>query len=309
MSVRTEEEMNSIAQPAEQAATNETRPYYWSVCRELWENRSLYIAPAIVAVVQVFGFAVSAVGLAERRRAVLLLESAKIRTSIEQPYDVIAMMMMFTIFVVGIFYCLDSLYSERRDRSILFWKSLPVSDLTTLLSKATVPLAILPVIAFVFIVVVQLIMILITSVILVSHGMSPASTWQYIPFFQNWLVLAYGLVALSLWLAPIYGWLFLVSASVRHAAFLWAVLPWIALVFFERLTFGTSYVPELIKYRLMGFAPEAFDFLGQKNPCINSLAQLTPMRYLGSPGLWVGLIVAAVCIFGAIRLRRIRGPI
>src|SRR5712691_3931988 len=125
------------------AAISATRPMSWSVRRELWENRSIYIAPLIVAAVQVFGFAISTIGLAERRRAVLLLgDPAKQRAAIEMPYDVAAMMMIFIVFIVGVFYCLDALHGERRDRSILFWKSLPVSDLTTVLSKATIPLVV-----------------------------------------------------------------------------------------------------------------------------------------------------------------------
>ena len=108
-----------------------TRPLFWSVRRELWENRSIYLAPLIVAVVQVFGFAMSTIGMAERRRDVLsLTDPAKQRAIIEMPYDVAAMIMIFVVFIVGAFYCLDALYGERRDRSILFWKSLPVSDLT-----------------------------------------------------------------------------------------------------------------------------------------------------------------------------------
>src|SRR5437667_4274092 len=161
-----------------------TRPFYWSVWRELWENRSLYIVPLIVAVVQVFGFAITTIGLADRRRAVLLLDPAHQQTAIEQPYDLAAAMMIFTVFIVGVFYCLDALHGERRDRSILFWKSLPVSDLTTVLSKATSPLVILPLIVLAIIVCVQLIMVLDTAVVLVFHGMSPVTTWTVVPFFQ-----------------------------------------------------------------------------------------------------------------------------
>src|SRR6266702_6165710 len=112
-----------------------TRPFYWSVRRELWEKRSIYIAPLIVAMVVLFGFLVSTAGLPERRRAVLLLDPGKTRAAIEAPYNMAAIMLILTAFIIGVFYCLDALYGERRDRSILFWKSLPVSDLTTLLSK------------------------------------------------------------------------------------------------------------------------------------------------------------------------------
>src|SRR6202022_3314395 len=205
--------------------TEKTRPMYWSVRRELWENRSIYIAPLIVAAVQVFGFAISTIGLAERRRAVLLLDPAKQGALIEQPYDLAAVMMIFTVFIVGVFYCLDALHGERRDRSILFWKSLPVSDLTTVLSKVSVPLMVLPLLAFAIVVCVQLIMVLETGVVLIFHGMSPATTWAHVPMFQNWLVLLYGLVVLALWHSPIYGWLLLVSGWARRATFLWAVLP------------------------------------------------------------------------------------
>ena len=287
-----------------------TRPLYWSVWRELWENRSIYVAPLIVAAVQVFALAISTIGIAERRRAVLLLDDpVKQRAAIEAPYDMAAMMMIFVVFIVGVFYCLDALHGERRDRSILFWKSLPVSDLTTVLSKAIIPLAVLPAIAFALVVCVQLIMLLMTSANLLAHGMSPASTWAHFPFVQNWIVMLYGLIAIALWYAPIYGWLLLVSAWARRATFLWAVLPFIVIQIFEKITFGTSYLSRILQDRLIGFAPRAFGFHDHGHPTIDSLAQLTPGRYLSSPGFWLGLLVATAFIAAAVRLRRYRGPL
>jgi ABC-2 type transport system permease protein len=282
-----------------------TRPYYWSVWRELWENRSIYVAPAIVAVVVLFGFLVSTVGLPERRRDALLGDPAKARAAIEGPYDVAAMMLIFTAFIVGVFYCLDALHGERRDRSILFWKSLPVSDRTTLLSKATIPLAVLPLVTFAIVVATQLVMMLWTSVLLISHGMSPASTWTYVPLFRNSFILLYGLAAIALWHAPIYGWALLVSGWARRATFLWAVVPFLAIGFFEKITFGTSHFASMLKDRLMGFAPEAFAFSMHS---VNS-PQLTPGRYLSTPGLWLGLLFATLFVAAAVRLRRYRGPI
>jgi ABC-2 type transport system permease protein len=294
------------------APAKKTRPFYWSVRRELWENRSLYIAPLIVAGVVVVGFIFSAIGLPERRRAVLLLnDPVKQRVGIEMPYDMAAMMIMLTAFIVGVFYCLDALHGERRDRSILFWKSLPVSDLTTVLSKAFVPLVVMPVISFVVIIATQLIILLITSATLVMHGMSPATTLAHTNLFQNALILLYGLVALSFWHAPTYGWMLLVSGWARRAAFLWAVLPGLAIGIFERITFGTSHFANLMKERFMSWAAEAFVLQhGPKGtPILDSLSQLTPGRYLTTPGLWLGLVFATVCFVAAVRLRRYRGPI
>jgi len=276
----------------------------------LWENRSIYVAPLIVAAVQVFALAISTIGLAERRRAVLLLDDpVKQRAAIEATYDAAAMMMIFVVFIVGVFYCLDALHGERRDRSILFWKSLPVSDLTTVLSKITIPLVILPVIAFALVVCVQVIMLLMSSVNLLAHGVSPATTFAHFPVFQNWLVMLYGLIAIALWHAPIYGWLLLVSGWARRATFLWAVLPLIVIQIFEKITFNTSYFGKMLQHRLMGFAPHAFGFHGEGHPTIDSLVQLAPGRYLGSAGRWLGLLVAAAFLFAAVRLRRYRGPL
>ena len=284
------------------AAMPPTRPFYWSVWRELWENHSIYIAPSIVSAIILFGSFVGSFHLPGRRQNALLLDPARRRAAIELPYDIVAVMLIFTAFIIGVFYCLDALHGERRERSILFWKSLPVSDLTTVLSKVSVSLVVLPLVSFAIIVVTQFIMLVISTAALLPSGLA-STTWANFNLFQESLILLYGLVAIALWHAPIYGWALLVSGSARRATFLWAVLPLLAIGFFEKITFNTSYFASMLKDRLLGFAPEAFEFSAHAIP------RLTPGRYLSSPGLWLGLIFAAVFIATAIRLRRYRGPL
>jgi len=279
-----------------------TRPFYWSVWRELWENHSIYIAPSIVSAIILFGSFVGSFHLPGRRQNALLLDPARRRAAIELPYDIVAMMLIFTAFIIGVFYCLDALHGERRERSILFWKSLPVSDLTTVLSKTSVPLVVLPLVSFAIIVVTQFIMLVISTAALLPSGLA-STTWANFNLFQESLILLYGLVAIALWHAPIYGWALLVSGWVRRATFLWAVLPLLGIAFFEKITFNTSHFASMLKDRLLGFAPEAFEFSAHAIP------RLTPGRYLSSPGLWLGLIFAAAFIAAAIRLRRYRGPL
>src|SRR5438105_1714792 len=287
-------------------AMSPTRPLYWSVLRELWESRSIYIAPLAVAAVVLIGFMFSMIGMPEHRRAVLLLDLAEQRAAIDKPYDIAAMLLLATAFIVGVFYCLDALHGERRDRSILFWKSLPVSDLTTVLSKASIPLVILPVITFVVTVATQLVMMLLANAVLLANGV-PVTSWAQLPLAEQSIVLLYGLIALALWHAPIYGWLLMLSGWARRNVFLWAVLPLIVIQVVEKIAFNTSYVGSILKHRLMGFAAEAFAFgpHGQ----IDSLAQLTPGRFLSTPGLWIGLAFAAAFLVAAARQRRYRGPI
>jgi ABC-2 type transport system permease protein len=295
-----------------ETVNKQVRPFYWSVRRELWENRSLYLAPLIVAGVIVIGFIFSAIGLPDRRREVLLLDDAmKQRAAIEMPYDMAALMLMFTAFIVGLFYCLDALYGERRDRSVLFWKSMPVSDCTSFLAKAFVPLVVMPFITFAVILATQLMILLITSILLLFHGMSPITTITHTNLVQNSVILLYALVALSLWHAPTYAWALFVSAWARRATFLWAVMPVIAISIFERITFGTTYLSLFMRDRFMSWAAEAFALRhGPKGmPILDTLSQLTPGRYLMTPGLWLGLIVAVVFLVLAIRLRRYQGPV
>lgn len=288
------------------------RPFYWSVRRELWENRSIYMAPLIAAGVVLFGFGMTAFNLPQLRRNALALEPARMRAAIELPYDAAAMMIMFTVFIVGIFYCLDALYGERRDRSILFWKSLPVSDLTSMLSKAIVPLAILPLLTFVIVLATQFIMLLLSTVVLLPSGLA-GTTWQLLPWPRLLLILAYGLVTSVLWEAPVFAWMLLVSSWAKRATFLWAVLPWLAISAIEKLAFDTTFFGRMLVGRLTGGFEEGFVVVHYPKethvPVVDRLTQFDPQKFLSSPGLWIGLVVAAAFLITAIRLRRYRGPL
>src|SRR5216110_772357 len=280
-----------------------TRPLYWSVWREVWENRSIYIAPLAVAVVVLFGFMIITYGLPERRRGVLSMGPATQPALIRDSYDAAAMMLIFTVFIAGVFYCLDALYGERRDRSILFWKSLPVSDLTSVLSKASIPLVILPLVTFVIIVATHFVMLLLSSAVLLGSGLNVATLWTQLSFVQMSLLLLYHLVTVhALWPAPIYAWLLLVSGWARRAAFLWAVLPLLAIGVFEKIVFHTSHFAAMMGNRMSGGGAEAFTVPGTFP--MDPMTHLTPGNFLSSPDLWIGLAIAAAFLAAAVRLRR-----
>ena len=287
------------AQGIAPAAMLATRPMYWSIRRELWENRSIYIAPLAVAALALFGFLIATMGY-----ALSVTDLAQRRSALEGPYSFAMDLIMATAFIVSVFYSLDALHGERRDRSILFWKSLPVSDLTTVLSKASIPLVVLPLLSFAIVVVTEMIMLGLSSLVLLGSGLGIATLWK--PVLQMLLMLLYHLVTVHvLWHAPIYGWLLLVSGWARRAAFLWATLPWLAICAVEKIAFNTTHFAALLGYRFMG-GPEAItgpdSFLGP-------MTQLTPGRFMSSPGLWIGLVIAAGFLAAAVRLRRYQGPI
>jgi len=284
-----------------------TRPLYWSVRRELWEHRSIYVAPLAAAGVLLLGFLISLIGLPHRMRALSALDLAQQREAIAKHYDIAAGLFMATAMIVGVLYCLDALYGERRDRSILFWKSLPVSDVTTVLSKASIPLVILQLIAFVLTVVTQFVMLLLDSAVLSANGMSVANYWAQVSLFQMWLMLFYHLLTVHvLGHAPFYAWFLLVSGWARRAAFLWAFLPPIAIMVIEKIAFNTSYFASMLGAALGG-GTEAVSFPGRMP--IEPGTHLTPGHWLLSPGLWIGLAVTAGFLFAAVRVRRYREPI
>lgn len=296
------------AQTAAPTVPTRVRPLYWALRRELWEHRAVTLAPAAVGAVVMFGFLISLFNLPSRVRTALTEAADKRFDALSHPFDIAASVFMMTSILVGVFYCLDALHGERRDRSILFWKSLPVSDLSTVLSKFGVPMLVLPPIAVAMTLPVQLAMLLLSSAVLAGNGISPAPLWA-LPWFQKELILLYGIVAVTLWHAPIYAWLLLVSAWARRAVFLWALLPPLALCAVEKLAFDTTYFTELIGGRVVGVFDQAFRFNEPGSDEMQPLTMIAPGRYLASAGLWLGLAVAAGFLAAAVRLRRLREPI
>ena len=279
------------------------RQVYWSVRRELWEFRSIYVVQLAVAGIFLFGFLISLMRFRYKMRNFLLLGPMQQHELIEQPYAFAAGLIMAAGFVVGIFYALEALQSERRDRSILFWKSLPVSDISAVLAKASIPIAIVPAISFVLAVAVHIVMMLLHSVVLRANGLSPDVFFSRLPIFQIWAMLFYHLLVLhSLGFAPLYSWLLLVSGWARRLAFLWAALPLVVIAVAENLLFGTS------NFVGFWFSNAAGGDGFSRGMAMEPLARIHPMEFFVSPGLWAGLALATVLLAATVRLRRYREP-
>jgi ABC-2 type transport system permease protein len=284
------------------------RLMYWSVRRELWENRSIYVAPVAVAAVFLFGFTISILHLLVEMHAAPWLDPAQQRELFRQPYEFAEDLIMGTVILVGLFYSADALHGERRDRSILFWKSLPVSDRITVLSKASIPIVVLPLLAFAITVLTQSIMLMISSVVLLGTGHSAWILWSRLSIVQMWSMLLFHFLAIhGLWQAPIYGWLLLISAWARRVPILWAVLPPLAIGVVEKVAFNTTYFGSLIGNRFTGGSEG--EAIMEHGRVMDALMSLAPLHFLINPGLWIGLALTAAFLAAAVRLRRYRGPI
>jgi ABC-2 type transport system permease protein len=292
--------------------------------RELWEHRSIYVTPAaiglIVCLMAITGqVAVSAMGehldfallgataLGENERAAAL---TGLLTFISIP-------LFLSMMILTTFYTLDCLYAERKDRSILFWRSLPVTDSETVISKLITALVVIPLVTLLLIMITHLAVLLIASVWVSVRG---ADAWYLIwsaaPLFDSWMVTLIYLLTVPLWLSPFIGWFLFVSAFTKRAPFLMAFMLLIVLPMLEKIFLTSSYLAtalvDRIKMPLFTSEEISLNFndmddvrdAAESGVSLLSLIDLT--AFFGSPGLWAGIIVCGLLTTAAIYLRRFR---
>jgi len=211
------------------------------------------------------------------------------------------------LLVVCLFYALGCLYDERRDRSILFWKSMPLSDTTTVLSKFVTLVLVIPALYGAVIIAFQLYTMLYATVAAWFGGNSGVTIWAasgLIGVFVNTLL---SLIVASLWLAPVWGWLMLASCWAKRTAFLWAIFPLLLVFIAEGWIFNSSRFASLIGERIAtGFAIQNSE-IGEALPARMSDGEVFNwINAIGNTEFWSGLLLTAAFLGGAIYLRRYR---
>lgn len=277
---------------------NTTRPFLTLVRRELWEHGSLFWAPLamalmIIVVSLVSGMVKGSVDIdlgEDRPLPELFGDAEKQRGIFSLVMAGLVLPQLLVAFVVVFFYLLDCLFTERRDRSILFWKSLPVSDTQTVLSKLFVALVAVPLWSWVLSLVVGLVVFGVLAAQVSGTPAAGLGTWHGGTWLTVQAAMLGKMAIAALWYLPVAGWLLLVSVLAKRAPFLWATLPFLVLSLAERITLGSNEVGALVAQRLFGFREEV------------SLIGEFPL--LASPGLWIGVAVGAALVYAAIRVRQ-----
>ena len=305
-------------------APRPVQPFYWCVRRELWENRSLLIAPLVVSGIALLILLYRALSSPQDVQALAGLPLQAQGQVATVAFGAIAWAISVVMHITVFFYLLDALQGERKDRSVLFWKSMPVSDTTTVLSKLFTALIVSGAIVVAVALATQLVMLLLVSVIMMIGGASPAAIWTDSQLPQMAVAIILWQIAVAMWYAPVAAWLLLVSAWAKRVTILWAVFTPIAIAVFERVAIGTRYVQDVINSRLndpiragflthgggAGFTidDKPFDAHGFKFPA-RVFELIDPVGFLSNPWVWVGLAVAAGFVAAAIWMRRYREPI
>jgi ABC-2 type transport system permease protein len=289
--------------------------------RELWEHPALYMGPlGANAFVAISMLLLVARGLGSEENVRRLADGMQISgvAAIETIRDLVfsspvALVLVVTMFV-GYFYFIDCLYAERRDRSILFFKSLPVTDLETVLSKLVSGAIVLPVLSLIAFFGTQLLVLLIASVTFLFVGGSVGGLWQAGTLFSAWLLAAYVLFSAVLWFSPFIGFLLLVSAFAKRAVFLWSLAP-LFVAQAEFLVTGQSLIGRLIFGRVGGYWRTAFAVSREQlanlsetveGAAFSPLMFIDPLGLLSTPSLWYGFLLAGAFIAAAVYLRRYR---
>jgi ABC-2 type transport system permease protein len=290
----------------------------WLIRREFWENRAIWLIPAVLAgllvLASLFG------GYQVLGAADLTSVRAVVQAGAPDGMILIAVTFFIVMSIYSTWYLLDCLYTDRRDRSVLFWKSLPISDTATVVCKLGTALIVIPLVYFAFADVATFMMAFIISVRASSYFGS--SLWRgelWLEIQGLWLYL---IVTAAIWYLPVAAWLLVVSAWAKRAVMLWSILPPLALIIAERVFLGSHVMAAGLSARLDGYFSHGFQYSAgpanwvttdighaEINAPVSVWRFLDPLAFFASQATWIGVAVGIALIICAIQLRMRRAEI
>ena len=290
----------------------------WLVRREFWENRAIWLIPAVfgglLILASLFG-GYQVLGAADISTVRMVVEAGALDGMI-----FIAVTFFVVMWIYSTWYLLDCLYADRKDRSILFWKSMPISDTVTVLCKLGTALVVIPLLYFALADLTTLMMAFIISVRASSYIGS--SLWRGDLWLQIQALWLYMIATTAVWYLPVAGWLLVVSAWAKRAVMLWSILPPLALIIAERVFLGSHVIAGGLAARLGGYLAHAFQYapgagnwvttqIGRDtiNTPVSVLHFFNADGFFASPATWIGAAVGIALIVCAIQLRTRRTEI
>jgi ABC-2 type transport system permease protein len=285
----------------------------WLIRREFWENRAIWLIPAV------FGGLLLLAALFGQVSIPRLNSSQESHAAAAAFLGAVGILFFLVMSVYSTWYLLDCLYTDPRDRSILFWKSLPISDASAVLIKLLVGVVIIPLVYFAAADATALLGAFILSVR--ARASLGSSLWNGEVWLQMQVFWLYAILTAAIWYLPIAGWFMLMSAWAKRAVMLWALLPPLLLSIFERAFFGSQHLGHMIRERLIGLPMVALNdprYLWTHGGEVvdNAAATSTNLWHLINPSgfftsaeTWIGVAVGVAFVAAAIQLRMRRSEI
>lgn len=292
--------------------------------REIWEHRSIWITPIAIASIVTLGTltALMFAGEYAQELDMALFGAQNIanetgrRAVLSGLFFGSSGLFFLALGILTIFYSLDALYAERKDKSILFWRSLPVTDSETVISKLLTAVLVIPTAMIIAIIATHLVNLLVTSIwVSIKGGDAGLLIWSSVPFIDNWLSTVVLVYSGAIWMSPFVGWFLFVSAYTKRSPFMMGFLPLVLVPMFEGIFLHSNEFASVVWGR-MGKIPisrldiESMienDNFEMSEEMISVLSHLDIGYFLASPSMWAGVIVCGLLSFGAIYVRRYRG--
>ena len=292
--------------------------------REIWEHRSIWVTPAAIASIVTLGVLaglVFASGYAEQLNVAIfgaqnLAGDSERKAVLTGFFLGTSWIFLIALAVLTVFYSLDSLYAERKDKSILFWRSLPVTDAETVISKLLTAVIVIPVVTVLGIYATHLINLIVTSIWISMKGADAGMLiWGSVAIFDNWAAALIVVLASGIWMSPFIGWFLLVSAYTKRSPLLMAFMPLILIGLLEGIILRTHVFADNVLSRGDGLPifrnMDIERFFDEEEwrlaeGATSLLQHLDIVRFLTSPAMWAGLVVCGLLCTGAIYVRRYR---
>ena len=299
--------------------------YLALIRRELWEHRAIYVTPLVIGTIVTLGTLTALMFASEFQQElnIAIFGAQNVageferRAALTAFYGGTSWLFLLGLGVLTVFYALDALYAERKDKSILFWRSLPVTDAETVISKLVTAVVVIPAVAIVGIIVTHLVNLVVTSLWVASKGGSAGMLiWGSVPFFDNWMATILVIYASAIWMSPFLGWFLFVSAWTRRAPFMVAFLPLVLIPLVEGIFLRSAHFAEAVWGRgakiplfQADIDVEAFfedESVRLSEEMISLLAHIDLGRFVTSVDTWIGIVVCGLLTTAAIYVRRYR---
>ena len=299
--------------------------YLALIKRELWEHRAIFITPIAIASIVTLGTltALTLAGEFKQELDLAIFGAQNVAGEVERRAVLTAFfggtswLFLLGLGVLTVFYALDSLYAERKDKSILFWRSLPVTDAETVVSKLLTAVVVIPAVAIAAIIVTHLVNLTITSIwVATKGGDAGVLIWGSVPFFDNWMATILVIYASAIWMSPFLGWFLFVSAWTRRAPFMVAFLPLVLIPLIEQIFLRSHHFAEAVWGRgaqipLFQAGIDVEEYFDEERmhlseEMVSLLNHIDLVRFFTDVDTWIGIIVCGLLATAAIYVRRYR---
>jgi len=293
-------------------------PFKALMLREYWENRrAIFTTPLVITGISMvliiismglLGRSIHIDGNAYTLNEVIANMSAQKAQDISDHINHLLMVSTLPIMIGAwlcmVFTALGALYDERKDNSILFWKSMPVSDLQTVIAKLLNVMLVIPFVAIGFTVIFQIFLLIVGSFATLG---TDYSAWDILWSSTNFPLMIFSeityMLMYGLWALPVFAWFMLISVVAKRMPLLLATIPVALVILFETLFFHSEYLARFIGMRLTGaHILQTDNGFGQNFAILGINTPLENIQSAAKPEFWIGLGIAAALLYATILL-------